>query len=206
MHPLLISLQGGDKRSIGPANAMVAQVLAQAPAQQAQSMAALFAGMVGEDAVLAMRCADAAEKITARLPQLLAAHKSALLGPLSRAQAKEIRWHAAPMLVRLPLTESERAQVIDTLLGYTNDQSSIVKALAMQALADLALQDPALRPEMRRHIAELSLTGTPAMKARGRKLLKLLGPDARTNPARNPTSDPARHATGKPARTRHAAQ
>jgi hypothetical protein len=45
---------------------------------------------------------------------------------------------------------------------------------AMQALADITLRSPRLLPEIRQHIAALSANGTPAMQARGRKLLKLL--------------------------------
>ena len=64
--------------------------------------------------------------------------------------------------------------MIALLVEYTNDTSSIVKALAMQAMADIALCHPAWLGEVRRHIDELIVIGTPAMRARGRKLSKLL--------------------------------
>ena len=41
----------------------------------------------------------------------------------------------------------------------------------MQALADIARDSPVLLPIVRQHITELTIIGTPAMKARGRKLL-----------------------------------
>jgi hypothetical protein len=46
--------------------------------------------------------------------------------------------------------------------------------MAMQALADIAVRSPRLIPEVRRHIEQLMATGTPAMKARGRKLMRNL--------------------------------
>lgn len=184
MHPLLTALRGGDKRSIGAANAVVAQVLEQAPAQRARSMSTLFDGMTGDDEIIAMRCADAAEKVSTMHPELLLPHKRVLLGPLARREQKEIRWHVAPMLARLVLTPAERRRALDILLGYTNDRSSIVKTLAMQALADLALHDASLRAEVLRHVDELVATGTPAMKARGRKLIAQLDPQRGKAPTR----------------------
>jgi hypothetical protein len=45
----------------------------------------------------------------------------------------------------------------------------------MQALADLAEEDPSLRTQVILMLEELTETGSPAMKSRGRKLLKELG-------------------------------
>lgn len=171
MHPLLKMLEGGDRRSIGRANEAVVRVL-----ETPSLIDVLFKGMAGDDPLLAMRCADAAEKASAARPDLLQPHKRALLGPLARSEQKEIRWHVAPMLARLELTAAERKRAVDILLGYTNDRSSIVKTLAMQALVDLALRDASLRAEVLRHVGELVVTGTPAMKARGRKLIAQLAP------------------------------
>jgi hypothetical protein len=44
----------------------------------------------------------------------------------------------------------------------------------MQALADLTGQAPALRPIVVRRLRALTAQGTPAMRARGRKLLAAL--------------------------------
>lgn len=179
MHPLLKMLEGGDRRSIGRSNEVVARVL-EAPAL----IDVLFDGMAGDDPLLRMRCADAAEKISAARPDLLRAHKTALLGPLARIEQKEVRWHVAPMLARLTLSQAESKCVVDTLLAYTNDRSSIVKTMAMQALADLALRDDKLRPAVLRHIRELVAIGTPAMRARGRMLLGRLDPCTASAPTR----------------------
>lgn len=169
MHELLQSLSGGDRRSIGRANQAAAVVLG-----RPELLRVLFQGLESADPVLRMRCADALEKATVKRPELLLRHKRKLLKKLSQIEQQEVRWHVAPMLARLPLSGTEERSVVGILLGYTNDRSSIVKTMAMQALADLALRSPRLMSEVRRHIEELTAVGTPAMKARGRKLLAKL--------------------------------
>jgi len=163
---LLSMLTGGDRRSIGQANRAAAIALAQPDA-----MAVLMLGMTGTDPVVRMRCADAAEKASAVQPDLLLAHRQALLGPLAAMTQPEVRWHVASMLVRLPLSATELDQVWHILLGFTQDSSRIVQTAAMQALADLAVVHPHLMPEAHARIVAMMETGSPAVQARGRKLL-----------------------------------
>ena len=169
MHFLLKSLLGGDRRSVAGVERAVEAVL-----MQPALLAVLFDGLYSDDALLRMRCADAIEKVTAAHHDWLLPFKAALLGPLAAQTQEEVRSHVASLLARLPLSEGEARAVITLLLDYTNDTSSIVKALAMQAMADIALCHPAWLGEVRRHIDELIVIGTPAMRARGRKLSKLL--------------------------------
>ena len=63
---------------------------------------------------------------------------------------------------------------MDIVFDYLRDRSSIVKTFAMQALADLASQDASLRAQILPLLEELTAIGTPAMRARGRKLLQHL--------------------------------
>ncbi len=169
MHPLLQSLSGGDRRSVGASNRAVSAVL-----ECPDLINVLFQGIETSDPVLRMRCADAIEKASAIRPELLAPFKKKILNRLSKLDQQEVRWHIAPMLSRLQLTKAEETTVVNLLLGYTNDSSSIVKTMSMQALADIALRSHRLLPEIRQHIEKLSVVGTPAMKARGKKLLKSL--------------------------------
>ena len=135
---------------------------------------ALFAGLFTDDQILCMRSADAVEKITAVHPEYLVPYKTELLKSLVKVDQAQVRWHVAPMLARLPLCKSEQATAIEVLKGYMNDPSSIVRTMAMQALYDLAMRYEALRPVALLHINELVVIGTPAMKARGKKLLAKL--------------------------------
>ncbi len=134
----------------------------------------VFYGMLSDDPIIRMRSADAAEKITARYPEHLQPYKTKLIQQVARIEQQEVRWHVAQMIPRLELSEEERAVVVEILLGYLNDKSKIVKTFSMQALADLAEQDGGLRSQMIPLLEELTRTGSPAMRSRGRKLLEKL--------------------------------
>lgn len=122
--------------------------------------------------MLRMRAADAAEKVTVQKPRLLVPFKAELLGLLSEAEQKELRWHLALMIPRLSLTRPERRRVGEELKRYLEDSSSIVKTFALQGLTEIAADDAALRPQVRELLEQSVRTGTPAMRARARKLLK----------------------------------
>jgi hypothetical protein len=169
MHAILERLKGGDRRSIGKSNEVVAMIL-----KEPELFDALFSGLFADDPMIRMRSADAAEKVTADHPEYLAPYKKTLLKSLAKVEQAEVRWHVAPMLARLSLSKSEQGAVINVLTGYMNDKSSIVRTMAMQALYDLAERYEALRTVALLHINELVTIGTPAMKARGKKLLAKL--------------------------------
>ena len=167
MHALLKKLLGGDRRSIGRSNAVVAHVLAH-PAHFRH----VFAGLTADDPIVRMRAADAVEKITLRRPELLQPYKRKLLTVAGNTDEQEIRWHAALILPRLELTTKERAVALDILFDYLRDKSSIVKTWAMQAIWDLSAADAKLKSQIIPLIEELTQVGTAAMRARGRKLLR----------------------------------
>jgi HEAT repeat protein len=169
MNRILKKLAGGDRRSIGRSNEVVSEVLA-----RPGLFRELFEGMLNEDPVIRMRAADAVEKISREHPDLLKPYKRTLLTRIAEIDQQEVRWHVASMIPRLALTRTERAVAFDTLLDYLKDKSSIVRTFAMQALADLATQNASLRPQVIPLLEELAQIGTPAMRSRGRKLLKSL--------------------------------
>jgi hypothetical protein len=174
MHPILDKLGGGDRRSIGRSNEVVAEVLA-----HPRLFDVVFSGMLTDDPLIRMRSADAIEKITACHPEYLRGFRSQLIDQVAQSDQQEVRWHVAQMLPRVEWGPTERRQVLRILREYLNDRSSIVRTFAMQALADLARKAPHLRPSVLRRLRPLTARGTPAMKARGRKLLAEL--DGRTN-------------------------
>jgi hypothetical protein len=57
------------------------------------------------------------------------------------------------------------------LARYLEDRSSMVKTFALQALADFAGQDASIRCTVMETLRQATQNGTPAMKARSRKLL-----------------------------------
>ncbi len=169
MDSLLRPLQGGDRRSIGAAAAVVDQIMA-----DPGKFAVLVDGMSDPDPLIRMRCSDVSEKVTARRPELLFPYKRRLIELARVAEQQEVRWHLAQMIPRLSLTPSERSGVLAILTEYLKDESRIVKTMSMQALADLALQEPRLHRPVLKLLEELTRTGSPAMRSRGRKLLREL--------------------------------
>jgi hypothetical protein len=141
-----------------------------------------------EDPCVAMRAADALEKLTrcrapvadeiqkSILKTIQGSWKAPLIGLLAEATENKLRWCLAPVIPRLALTVPECRRVADILLSYLEDRSSIVKTCALQGLADLTRQDASLLPEVVDLLNIHSRSGTSAMRARGRMLLKQLEP------------------------------
>ena len=151
----------------------VADFVVENPRQLSELIEFLF----DDDPGVANRACDALERATAgkspRLnPQRLAPWKGPLLGLLADARPNKLRWNLALTLPRMKLTAAEAQRAAATLRDYLNDSSSIVKTAAMQGLADLTRHDPSLLPEVLDLLRILSRSGTPAMRARGRILLK----------------------------------
>jgi hypothetical protein len=163
---ILALLEGGTRRTIGLADE-VAAVMSGHP----ELFPELIAGLWSVNPLVRMRAADAAEKVTREQRELLQPCKKELLGLLAEAQEQELRWHLALMVPRLLLNTKERRAAITSLTSYLEDRSSIVKTFALQGLADLARVDSSLRPEVLEILHEATRNGTPAMKARSRKLL-----------------------------------
>jgi len=163
---ILSRLGGGNRRSIGRADEVAAAV-----SRNLRLFPQLMAGLWSEDALVRMRAADAAEKVTRDRHELLQPYKKELLGLMADAEEKEMRWHLAAMIPRLSLSAEEPELAASLLNGYLEDRSSIVRTFALQGLADFAEHDPSMRPAVIELLREAARGGTPAMRARSRKLL-----------------------------------
>lgn len=162
-------LAGCDRRSIGRANEVARLVL-----KEPRRFRELIACLSHESPVVRMRAADAAEKVSTKKPRLLDRYKAELLGLLAEAEQIELRWHLALIVPRLRLTAPERQRAAATLQRYLEDRSSIVRTFALQGLADLSQSDSALRSKVKQCLEDALQSGTPAMKARARELLRKL--------------------------------
>jgi hypothetical protein len=159
-------LEGGDRRSIGRADQVAAAV-----SKNQALFPALMRGWWSENPLVRMRAADATEKITRKNPHLLQSYRRELLGLMAESKEQELRWHLAAIAPRLRLSCEERRLVYSLLISYLADRSSIVKTCALQALADLATDDPNILDGVIEILRQSTRNGTPAMRARSRKLL-----------------------------------
>jgi len=164
--PLLDQLRGGDRRSIGRANAVVQDVL-----RSPRRLPELAAGLWHPDAVVRIRTGDALEKVSRQQPRWFWPLRQDLLCLAQRGVEQETRWHLAQMLPRLGLRGAQRGALVRLLRRYRKDPSAIVRVSAMQGLVEVARADPALRPVVRRELRRVLKEGSPAERARARKLL-----------------------------------
>ncbi len=167
---ILDLLAGGDRRTIGLSDKVVAIV-----SKNPRLFPRLIAGLWSEDPLVCMRSADATEKVTRSNHQLLRPYRKELLGLMNENKQQELRWHLAVIVPRLPLSGMERQLVTSLLQSYLADRSSIVRASALQGLTDLAQNDASMRPGVIEILRQATRDGTPAMKARSRKLLLQFG-------------------------------
>ncbi|MFO0698644.1 MAG: hypothetical protein U0236_05400 [Nitrospira sp.] len=163
------ALEGGDRRSIGRSNQVVARVR-----RTPTLFSTLIDCMHHEDELVCMRAADAVEKLTVTNPEWLRPFRVQLIKLAARAEQPELRWHLAQVLPRLELRRRDCLIVAAVLRRYLKDRSRIVRTFSMQGLADLTKQDPSLRRSIQPLLSRLTKTGSAAMKSRGRKLLAQL--------------------------------
>lgn len=167
---MLDKLRGGDRRSIGRSNEVVTEVLA-AP----DLFAEVFDGLLSVDPILRMRCADVLEKVSSQRPALVQPFKARLLDEVAAVPQQEVQWHVAQMCGYLELDATEKTRVVGIMESYlATSSSAIVRVMALQTLADLALSDRTFAPRavalLHQHIAR----GGPAVVSRGKKLLRSL--------------------------------
>ncbi len=127
-----------------------------------------------DDAGVRMRAADALEKVSRERSEHLQPYATVLLGLFEETKQQELRWHLAVLLPRLCLNSAERRRTAQALQLCMDAQSSIVKTFALQGLTDLTVQELSLVPLTLDLLMSAERTGTPAMKARSRKLIRAL--------------------------------
>jgi hypothetical protein len=165
-------LSGGDRRSIGRVSEVL-KLVQDRPKKVSTVVSCLF----DLDPSVTMRAADLLEKLSRQRAELLQPLKAKLLNLAAETTQKELRWHLALILPRLQLTRAECESTAKLLETYLDDRSAIVKTFALQGLADLTSQLPALLPWVIETIRLQAKTGTAAMRARGRHLLRTLETD-----------------------------
>jgi hypothetical protein len=136
--------------------------------QDQASFDALFNCIYSEERVVAMRAADAIEKITARQPQYLQTHQNELFQMAMVAKEKELKWHLAQLLPRLPLQAADLNCAWTLLTGWALDKknSRIVRVNALQALFELTWIKPDGVAELARLMKALSAENIPSLNAR----------------------------------------
>jgi len=147
-------------------------------ADQPRRIPSIIELMWDDDPGVASRAADVLERVSRwaspAMMRAIVEFKEPLLGLLSESTLPKVRWNLALTLPRLKLTVAECRRAAAALNTWLEDRSSIVKTAALHGLADLTRQDPASLPEVLDLLRVCGRSGTPAMRARSRILLKAM--------------------------------
>ena len=163
-------LAEGDLRTTGN----VTKVLPFVKTQRAFD--SLFTLLFHPDRKIAMRAADAAEKLTAKNPAFLKPHREKILQLLKCAAHIELKWHVAQLIPRLELNKRKLKIVVPLLTRQAMDgnESKIVRVNSLQALADLSAKDPGLLRSLVPLLAKLAKEDIPSLRVRAKKLHQVL--------------------------------
>lgn len=162
-------LLGGDRRSLGAAEAVASDVL-----RHNDRFGELFDAMMHEDPVVRMRASEAVEKLTRARPDLLVPYRRRLIDQIGQIDQSEVRWHVAQMLPRIRLDVKDRSRAVALLETYLREESPYLVASAVSALGDFALEDAGLRRRIGPVIELLAKSEAPAIAARAKKVLARL--------------------------------
>jgi len=124
------------------------------------------------DKTVVERTARTLKKISEADTGALYAWRKALLNEAFRAVDVRVQWNLSIVVGRLPLKGADKALAVELMFERLRDRSGLNRTMAMQALMDLSEDDEELRARVIPIVMEFIENGTPAMKARARKLLK----------------------------------
>jgi hypothetical protein len=163
-------LSGGDLRSNASCALVVPKIVDQ------KKFDKLIELLHHRDRLVVMRVADAIEKITKDKPFYLSKHKAGLIELLHTAEDKELKWHMAQLMPRLPLNPVEFSWIWDTLVSWAKDASNsrLVRVSATQSLYLMALQHKELLKKFLLLAKRLEKDNIPSVNARIRNIRKEL--------------------------------
>jgi HEAT repeat protein len=131
----------------------------------------LVATLRDKDKAIVERAARTLKKIAEADALALYVWRKKLLEAALRASDVRVRWNLTIILGRLPLKGADKALAVDLMFERLRDESGLSRTMAMQALMDLSEKDAVLRSRIMPIVRDSIENGTPAMRARARKLL-----------------------------------
>jgi hypothetical protein len=159
-------LGGGDRRSIGQVGLVVARLRRQ-PALLAEVVAAVRSSKP----LVAMRAADALEKLSRARADQLAPYRTRLLRAAVATRDPVVRWNLIQLLPRLPCGRPAETRLARRLeVWYLTDRSAIVRASALEAIVELTTRNESVQPVADRMMADALTAPSAAIRARARRL------------------------------------
>ncbi|HSR54381.1 MAG TPA: hypothetical protein VLV83_26450 [Acidobacteriota bacterium] len=171
MKPIIERLgQDADLRTLGPARELAEEVV-----QQPEMLEEVIEAFLSDDKVLRSRAGHILKKAARECPEEVQPYKQILIEEASGIQQMHVREAFTVSVMKLDLSPNDIPQLFEIFLSYLQDRASVVRTVAMQGLVELCELEPRYYPRVTPLIERLTRTGSAAMRARGRHLLKRLG-------------------------------
>lgn len=152
-----------------------AEVVAAALAEGGEVICAeMVKALRGKDKAAVERAARGLKKVAEANCTALYSLRKELLREAFQAVDVRVQWNLTIAIGRLPLTGRDKAVAVELMFERLRDKSGLNRTFAMQALMDLSEGDSSLRARVVPIVREALEHGTPAMKARAKRLLKLV--------------------------------
>ena len=155
----------------GPSAASMKSAEAALGTQGASDCELLVQTLGATDKAALERAARTLKKIAERDGAVLLRWRKQLIAQAMRASDVRVQWNLTIVLGKLPLKGRDRALVIDLMFERLQDRSGLNRTFALQALVDMSGSDAALRARIMPVLDDFLAHGTPAMRARARRLL-----------------------------------
>lgn len=172
MNKILDWLSGGDLRSDGAAD-RVSEVVLQHP----EIIIDLIEGLDSQDAVIRGRTADALEKVSRSLPNLVMSQLPTLLTLLREDPVPMVRMHLAMILGHFAGYPEFADPIIPELMQALDDASVFTKSWVIVSLCIYARKYPRFREEIMQRIAALSKDPSVAIQTKVRYAMEILSDD-----------------------------
>ncbi len=158
-------LSEGDLRSLADSTSLLTQIKDQ------QDFDQLFQIMVSGARLPAMRAADLIEKISRHHSHYLLSHQDELRAIRNSPMHKELQWHIALLLPRIPYGKNEFAAVWSLLKSWAENplNSRIVRVNALQGLYELWLSNRVMPENLKEIFVQLEVEKVPSINARIRQ-------------------------------------
>ncbi|HET6444370.1 MAG TPA: hypothetical protein VFI27_07285 [candidate division Zixibacteria bacterium] len=172
MNQLLGILSGGDLRSDGLSDEVVALVLS-----NDELYDDLYAGLSEKDEVIRGRTADALEKICRSRPDLVRGHLHDLIHYGRSDNVAMVRWHIAMILGYIVADERTVGDIFSALVEMLHDKSVFTRSWAIVSLTITGRLYPETRDEAIVAISGLQWENSAAVRTKVRMALALLSND-----------------------------
>lgn len=160
-------LASGTTRDLGPTNEIVREAL-----HNPKLIQQLVSALDDERMVVPHRASNALKKIQRSKPALVAPFAKQLLRHAFKTEHMHTRWNLTIVVGELPLRGRDKTLAIDLRFEALLSRSALQRVFALQALANYAHDDAALRKCVQPILQQALTDSSAAIRARARKLMK----------------------------------